>query len=712
MNNIFNEIIECYNKFIETNNDELTSIIILKKILKLSKSKYGFITELQYDKLTKKYIPIRTISGKLNKKSNIFKCNDEHKTMDFNNPNNLLNKIIVNKDILISNDTQNDDRSLKSLNMPKDHFIIHNFLGIPLLIKDELIGIIGLANRKNDFDNNIINYLEPFIKACTSIFYGFKRHHKLEIEENISIIQNTFLSIMSHEIITPLNGIIGITDILKDTDLSIQQEEYIKIINSCSKHLHYLINNVLDFSKLKVHKLKLHLKSFNLRKCIEQNHDILIVKVNNNVNINYNIEQNVPEYIIGDENRLGQILRNLIYNSIKFTNVGQILTNVSVKERINNNYELLFSITDTGIGIPKDKLEIIFDKFYQLNNNSYIRDDNGTGLGLSICKKLIELMDGKIWAESEENVKTTFYFTIKVEKDNNNIINKKLNKKLENFNLLVIDDNELNRKILLQFLLSWNIKPILCSSSDEALLLINSNYNFDIILIDIHLPNMRGTTLAKKIYKNNPNIILIALSSLNELNDDDINLFNYILYKPIKKKKLYNILEKIIKNIDKTIINTNKINTTNTNINNSITNINNSITNINNTNNTNKKSKIKLLLIEDDKYNQIVCCKLLNSLGYNNIDIGNNGNEGLKKIKNKKYDIILLDIIMPITDGYTVSKIIKRKYPKLLKTIIILTAIVSDLDKIKFEELGIKNYITKPITKDILQKSIDNIIMN
>jgi signal transduction histidine kinase/DNA-binding response OmpR family regulator len=579
---------------------ELAGKRILIEILKITKSPYGFIYN---DKML--------ISENLD-----FEVDD------------LIRDIQRNKKVVIY-DNYNE--------------IITSFMGIPLLFNEEILGIIGLIN--GEYNDNI-NNIKPFLTACISIM-----HNKQEQEKVISETQNNFLAIMSHEIRTPLNGIIGMCEILSDTEpMTIEQKEYLEIINNCGKNLKELIDNILDFSKLRENKVVLNKKKVDIRNLLEEISDIFVVELKSKkLDLYINVATEIPQVILIDPERLGQIIKNLISNAIKFTYDGRIIINVS----INDDNKLLFSVSDTGIGIPSNKINTIFETFTQINS-SYTRNASGVGLGLAICKKIVELMDGKIWVESTINEGSTFYFTIKVKKL------KRIDKK--DISILIVDDNALNRQIIFKHLHSFNLKPMMCSSGEETLLLLDSGFSFDIIFVDICMPNMSGIELAQKIKEKYPKIKLIALSSIGELSKEESINFYDKLTKPIKRKKLKQVIIK-------------------------------SATKEGNHSKNTKKPK-RILIVEDDNYNQIVCKKLLNKLGYINIDTANNGTIALDMINKNQYDIILLDVIMPETDGYSV---IKKLDKRIIDNIIILTAIVTTEDKEKFINLGVKGYLTKPI---------------
>lgn len=719
MNNnniIINSILDILRKYLNTYDIYDTGKCIIEVIMNITNSKMAFISQI-----------------KENNDIVMWAITDNACTMNFKNIHEkdkclmhenktIIGKILESGDYVIINNKED-------IILPEGHNPLNNFLGIPLKVGNNIIGIMALGNSPNGYNTELIDNISPIISTITTIIFGMykeenerllrenvlMKENELRIQKEISETQNNFLAIMSHEIRTPLNGICGITEILKDTKLGDEQKEYVEIIETCSEQLKYLIDNILDYSKLKSKKLDLINEKFKFIKCIEDSFDTILTQANN-IELYYNIDNNVPNILIGDEYRLGQIIKNLLSNSIKFTNKGYVSLKVNtINEKILNSIDktnknklvelnlpegeftinnkkiiLLFQIMDTGIGIESNKLDNIFNNFVQ-SNNTYCRYTGGVGLGLAIVKSLVELMNGNIWIHSELNKGTIIYFTIKIEvADKYKKIDKHNKLKTIDYKskVLIVDDNSINRKILFKYLLSWKIYPTMTSSSEDTILLLESGYDFDLILLDIHMPNINGIKLAQIIKEKWSNIKLIALTSITDLNWESRKLFEYVLTKPIKKNRLKHSIsivlnnEQINKKLHKNIINNN--------------------------------CDISILLVEDNEENRIVGTKILNKLGYNNITTANDGKEALELIRNNVNDfwgIILLDIIMPIVDGYIVAKTLKNEYgEKILSKIIMLSALVTEQDIIKFRNLGIKNYITKPFDSKKLKKIIENII--
>jgi signal transduction histidine kinase/DNA-binding response OmpR family regulator len=563
--------------------------------------------------------------------------------------------------------------------------------------------------------------------------------------------KSIFLANMSHEIRTPLNGIIGMLTLLEDTKLTTDQYDYISMVKECSFNLMTIINDILDYSKLEVGKISLDIKTMNLRECLESTNDIILSKVyEKSLEYTFTIDSNIPEYIYGDTNRIKQILLNLLSNSIKFTDRGSIMIRVenisysdcimlkdihsggdmkqynynvinSIKlpeteienendiyERVNFNDKLYlrFDITDTGCGIHKSDMIKLFKSFSQVDNRITSKIYQGTGLGLAISRELVELMGGFIWLDwSEIGTGSKFSFVLPTieSRDIDKNTQDKSERVLKDANVLIVDDNIHNRISLTGMITKWGMRPHVFSNAEEALHFTRLT-KFDIGLIDICMPKTDGPSFAYKLREqvefNNKDFPLIALSSLGDKLASNSKYFKTLLIKPIKESKLKKIcielLQKRIINEDTNVINKNtnmildkyKID-------------------------SELKSNVRILLAEDVYINQKVVISFLNKMGFDNTRVVDNGQQCLDVAKNNDFDIILLDIRMPIMNGEIVLQELDKFYSKSSKRrpyIVAVTAYCLREDKTRYLNMGFNDYIPKPITIDDLSRCFNNFI--
>jgi PAS domain S-box-containing protein len=569
---------------------------------------------------------------------------------------------------------------------------LRSMISVPLIVRSSILGTLVLAagDSGRSYGVRDLALAEDLAGRMALAVDNARLFEELHLADRA---KSELLAHMNHEIRTPISGVLGMTDLLLETDLAAEQRDFVETIHTGGKALLAVVNGVLDFSKIEAGKLELEQAPFDVQACVEEAIDMVaVMAADKQLDLACVFDPAMPARLIGDLTRLRQVLLNLLSNAIKFTHMGDVFVSVAAQALDQGQYQLRFSVADTGVGIPSERLQDIFTPFSQLGAATY-RRYGGTGLGLAISRRLVALMGGQIWVESQVDVGSTFSFTITVAAGPDTpVVVQPAHPSLAGKRLLIVDERRRSQQALVAYAESVGMLPCATASALEALMWVRQGQLFDAAIVDVLNSEMHGLTLASEIrrYRDAHALPLIFVDMLGrhalprwQAEGD----YQVLLHKPLR---LLQLQAALINVFDGRVFHANP---------------------------PAKRSTTaawpsddlapRILLAEDDPVNQRVIVHMLQKMGYQ-IEVVRDGDLALAAIEQGHYDVALLDVQMPSKDGLEVAQVIRQRFPPERQPYLVaITANVIEGAREECLSAGMDDYISKPVQVAELMQVIE-----